>query len=153
MGGGLSEIRGKSADNPVSLLGEGLDWLIADEAAWLKPAIWEGYLSQRLIDKKGWALLISTPKGKGFFYDLFRRGQGNDADYESWNHPSWSNPYLDATLIEQERGRLPERVFHQEYGGEFIQSCALRRMIPNKMSRIYFFCLVLCLFVFLNHTG
>ena len=28
LGGGLSEIRGKSADNPVSLLGEGLDWLV-----------------------------------------------------------------------------------------------------------------------------
>ena len=61
LAGGFSEIRGKSADNPVSLLGEGLDWLIVDEAARLKPAIWEGHLSQRLIDKKGWALLISTP--------------------------------------------------------------------------------------------
>src|SRR5688500_5177350 len=37
MGGGLSEIRGKSADNPVSLLGEGLDWVIVDEAARLRP--------------------------------------------------------------------------------------------------------------------
>ena len=37
MAGGLSEIRGKSADNPVSLLGEGLDWVIVDEAARLKP--------------------------------------------------------------------------------------------------------------------
>ncbi len=75
MAGGLSEIRGKSADNPVSLLGEGLDWVIVDEAARLKPMIWQSHLSQRLIDKKGWALLISTPKGKGWFYDLFRRGQ------------------------------------------------------------------------------
>ena len=33
LGGGLSEIRGKSADNPVSLLGEGLDWVIVDEAS------------------------------------------------------------------------------------------------------------------------
>lgn len=65
MAGGLSEIRGKSADNPVSLLGEGLDWLIVDEASRLKPTIWQSHLSQRLIDKQGWALLISTPKGKG----------------------------------------------------------------------------------------
>jgi len=53
MGGGVSEIRGKSADNPVSLLGEGLNWLICDEASRLKPMIWESHLSQRLIDKKG----------------------------------------------------------------------------------------------------
>jgi hypothetical protein len=121
MAGGLSEIRGKSADNPVSLLGEGLDWVIVDEAARLKPAIWQGHISQRLIDKKGWALLISTPRGKGWLYDLFRRGQGSDPDYESWNAPSRQNPYLDEKLIESERSRLPERVFRQEFEGEFLE--------------------------------
>jgi hypothetical protein len=121
MAGGISEIRGRSADNPISLLGEGLDWVIVDEAARLKPSIWEGHLSQRLIDRRGWALLISTPRGKGYFYDLYRRGQGQDPDYASWNHPSWRNPHLDAALIEEERGRLPERVFRQEYGGEFTE--------------------------------
>jgi hypothetical protein len=121
MAGGLSEIRGKSADNPVSLLGEGLDWVIIDEAARLKPSIWEGHLTQRLIDKKGWALLISTPRGKGWLYDLFRRGQGNDPEYESWNAPSRQNPYLDEKLIESERSRLPERVFRQEFEGEFLE--------------------------------
>ena len=121
MAGGLSEIRGKSADNPVSLLGEGLDWLIVDEASRLKPNIWQGHLSQRLIDKKGWALLISTPRGKGYFYDLFRLGQGKDDGYRSWNKPSWTNPLLDAATIEKERSRVPERVFLQEYGAEFIE--------------------------------
>ncbi len=121
MAGGVSEIRGKSADNSVSLLGEGLDWLIVDEAARLKPMIWDSHLSQRLIDKKGWSLLISTPRGKGWFYEHFRRGRSDDPDFESWNQPSWSNPHLDATLIEQERDRLPERVFDQEYGGKFVE--------------------------------
>ena len=121
MAGGLSEIRGKSTDNPVSLLGEGLDWVIVDEAARMKPTIWEGYLTQRLIDRKGWALLISTPKGKGWFYDLFRRGQGQDPEYQSWNSPSWENPFLGREQIEAERERLPERVFRQEFGGEFLE--------------------------------
>ena len=76
----MSEVRGKTADNPVSLLGEGLDWLIVDEAARMKPMIWESHLSQRLIDKRGWALLISTPRGKGWFFDLFRRGQRDSED-------------------------------------------------------------------------
>jgi Terminase RNaseH-like domain/Terminase large subunit, T4likevirus-type, N-terminal len=121
LGGGTSEIRGKSADNPVSLLGEGLDWVIVDEAARLKPTIWQSHLSQRLLDKRGWALLISTPRGKGYLYDLFQRGQGKDPDYRSWNYPSWTNPLLDRELIEVERGRLPERVFLQEYGAEFVE--------------------------------
>jgi hypothetical protein len=122
MAGGISEIRGKSADNPVSLLGEGLDWLIVDEAARLKPMIWQSHLSQRLVDKRGWAMLISTPKGKGWFFELFQRGQqGRDVEYKSWNYPSRTNPCLDPDVIEQERARLPERVFLQEYEAQFIE--------------------------------
>ena len=121
LAGGVSEIRAKSAESEVSLLGEGLDWVILDEASRLKPRIWQSHLSQRLIDKRGWALLISTPKGKGYYYDLYRRGQGTDPDWRSWNYPSWTNPLLDAEVIEGERDRLPERVFRQEYGAEFIE--------------------------------
>lgn len=122
LAGGVSEVRGKTADNPVSLLGEGLDFLIVDEAARLKPAIWSSYLAQRLIDKDGSALLISTPKGKGWFYEMWRRGQpGGDRDYESWNAPSWQNPHLKSELIEAERERLPEAVFQQELEGRFIE--------------------------------
>ena len=121
MSGGLSEIRAKSADNPISLLGEGLDWLIVDEASRLKPLVWQSHLSQRLLDKKGWALLISTPKGKGYFFELFQRARRGDPDYQSWNSPSWENPYLDAKQIEAERDRLPERVFRQEYCAEFLE--------------------------------
>lgn len=123
LGGGLSEIRGKSADNPVSLLGEGLDWLIMDEAARLKPTIWHAHLSQRLLDRQGWALMISTPRGKGWFYDAWRRGQepNRDPGFESWNQPSWSNPHLSRELIDAERARSAERVFRQEYGGEFLE--------------------------------
>jgi hypothetical protein len=133
MAGGLSEIRAKSADNPISLLGEGLDWLICDEAARLKPLIWNSYLSQRLIDKRGWALLISTPRGKGWFYEMWRRGQpGGDPDFQSWNQPSWANPYLDASLIERERARIPERVFDQEYGAQFLEGAGtVFRNVPE----------------------
>jgi len=122
LGGGLSEIRAKTADNPVSLLGEGLDWVIIDEAARLKPSIWNSFLSQRLIDKDGWALFISTPKGKGWLWELWKRGQdGKDPDYESWQMPSWTNPYLKKELIEAERERLPAAVFAQELAAEFIE--------------------------------
>lgn len=138
LGGGLSEIRGKSADHPVSLLGEGLDWLIVDEAARLKGDVWASHLSQRLIDKDGWALLISTPRGKGWFFDAWRRGQGVDADYESWNAPSWENPHLTKAAIDAERERLPERVFRQEYGGAFIEGAgSVFRFVREAATGVY----------------
>jgi hypothetical protein len=121
LGGGTSEVRGKSADRPYSLLGEGLDWMVADEAAQLSRDVWDEYLSQRLVDRRGWALLISTPKGPGWFFRMYRRGlKGKDSDYESWSLPSITNPYLDAATIEGERARLSGDTYRQEYLGEFI---------------------------------
>jgi len=128
LAGGLSTVEAKSADNSVSLLGEGLDWLILDEAARVRRMVWEHHLSQRLVDRHGWALLLSTPRGTGWFWEAFRRGQrGRDADFESWLSPSWENPYLDREVIELERKRLSQGAFDQEYGalflGEEAESC------------------------------
>ena len=83
LAGGVSEVKVCSADSPASLLGEALDWVVIDEASRLKGTIWSSYLSQRLIDRDGWALIISTPKGRGWFHELFIRGQGADPDFES----------------------------------------------------------------------
>lgn len=119
LGGGVSEMRGMSADNPASLLGEGLDWIVVDECARLKREVWYGHLSQRLIDRQGWALLLSTPRGPGWFRQVYLLGQGRDAAYESWSSPSWTNPILSRELIEEERRRLPAGSFAQEYEAQF----------------------------------
>lgn len=121
LAGNLAVVQGKSAEKSTNLLGTGLDWLIVDEAAAVRGDIWDEFLSQRLIDRKGWALVASTPRGQmSWFYDLFERGQDADTDFESWSRPSWENPRLDRAVIEKERQRLSIEVFAQEYGGEFL---------------------------------
>lgn len=121
LAGGVSELRVKSADNPTSLLGQALDYAIIDEAARLKADVWERHVSQRLLDRKGWALMLSTPAGPGYFHRLFKRGQKNrDAMFESWSSPTWTNPLVDREFVEAERARLSEDTFRQEYGGEFV---------------------------------
>ena len=52
-------VEGKSADNPDSLVGEGLDLLIIDEAAKVKRKIWDMYLSPTLSDRKGKGIFIT----------------------------------------------------------------------------------------------
>ena len=121
MGGGLTELRGKTADNPVSLLGEGLDFLILDEAAKVRADTWERFLSARLVDKKGWALLISSPTNKNWFFDAFRKGQRKEHGFESWKSPTWENPIIDPDEIESIRERTRDDVFRREYGAEFIE--------------------------------
>jgi hypothetical protein len=119
-GGGLSVLEGKTADHPTSLLGESLDFLIVDEMVRIREKVWTEHLSQRLIDRRGWALFLSTPRGRDHFWRLFRRGQkGRDAAFESWSSPSWANPVLDRALIEEERGRLSKESFASQYAGEF----------------------------------
>src|SRR5207244_2332825 len=45
LGGGVSELRAKSADRPVSLLGEAIDFAIVDESAQLRDEVWTEHLS------------------------------------------------------------------------------------------------------------
>jgi len=117
-----SELIGKSADNPVSLLGEGLDFLIIDEAASIKRIVWEEYLRPTLADRQGWTIFISTPKGKNWFFEEFTRGQDSEKkDTSSWNFLTSDNPYIDKKEIEHAKANLPARVFLQEFLGAFIE--------------------------------
>ena len=119
--GDSSTLRAKTADNPVSLLGEAIDFLIVDEAAQIPDYTWEEHLSPRLIDRRGSSLLLSTPRGGGWFYEAYKRGRkGKDPECESWRSPTWENPHLDRAVIEAERGRIPEEKFAQQYEAEFL---------------------------------
>jgi len=118
---GRSEMRGKSAENPTSLLGEGLDWVIVDEAAKLRGEIFESYIAPRLVDRKGRGLLISTPRGLDWFYTEFNRGQkAHDAEYESWRGSTLDNPNITEEVVGSEKRRLGKDAFAQEYLAEFL---------------------------------
>lgn len=121
LGGGISELRGKSADAPASLLGEAIDWLVIDECAEIKGVVWQAHLSARLLDRRGWALLLGTPGKMEWFFDLFDRGQTcADPDCRSWRAPTWENPHVPRAMIEDERTRMPAEVFEQHYGARFV---------------------------------
>jgi len=113
-----SEIWVKSADAPESLLGEGLDWLIIDEAATIPKIIWEQYLRPTLSDRNGWALFPTTPRGYNWIYELYKMGQGSNPNYESWQHPSWMSKYFKDD-VDALRDELSDATFRQEYGAEF----------------------------------
>jgi len=116
-----SRIEGKSCDNPVSLLGEGLDWLIVDEASQIKNIIWVEFLRPTLADRKGWALFTTTPKGKGWVFDLFLLGQKKEKGFESWHFISQNNPYLDPAEIALAKEQTPSDVFAEQWLAEFME--------------------------------
>lgn len=117
-GGG--EVSVRSADNPDSLRGEGLDFVVLDECAFMSELAWNEALRPALADRQGKALFISTPKGRNWFWYLWQRGQEPDSEWNSWRFTSYDNPHIADSEIDAAKATLPERVFRQEFMAEFI---------------------------------
>lgn len=93
--GGAMEIVAKSAQTPERLVGEGLSGVILSEAAKLKENIWPKYIRPTLADFGGWSFHSSTPEGKNWFYELWRKAQDPlNIDWQSWRMPAWINNYV-----------------------------------------------------------
>lgn len=116
------EVRVRSADNPDSLRGEGLDLAVLDECAFMREETWNEVLRPALADRLGRAVFISTPKGRSWFWRIYQNGVNGEDGWESWQLPTASNPYIDAKEIEAAREQLPEIIFRQEFLAEFIES-------------------------------
>jgi hypothetical protein len=122
-----------SAERPEGMLGEGVDLAILDEAAVMAKGVWDQTIRPTLIDRQGQALMISTPRGRNWFYYEWLRGQKDDyPNYKSWRFPTSANPYLPADEIEEMKQSMPLVVFQQEVLAEFISSAgAVFRFDPE----------------------
>jgi|TARA_R100000084_G_C4649057_1_gene148555 hypothetical protein len=115
-----SELSVKSADSPESLIGEGIDYLVIDEAAAMpNKLIWEQYLRPTLSDRQGWCLMVSTPRGFNWWHKLWSRG-GDEKfpDWESWQHSSSESPFF-KDQIEDLKKELTDETYRQEYEAQF----------------------------------
>ena len=103
----------KGADNPDSLRGLALSYVVLDEYADMKAGVWDEIIDPALIDVMGSALFIGTPKGKNHFYRLFMGAlekpvdpvSGNNDHWKQWeafHFKSFDNPFLN----EQEKTRM-----------------------------------------------
>jgi|TARA_R110000822_G_scaffold104506_4_gene231501 hypothetical protein len=116
-------VEGMSADNPDSLVGEGVDLLVIDEVAKMNKKIWDMYLSPTVAGRKGKVIFITTPEGRNWIYDLFKLGE-EDPLWDSHTSPSWINQYefpeglSDPAIIERKRN-MSKELFAQEFGAEF----------------------------------
>lgn len=119
-GGGMVGVR--SADNPDSLRGEGLDYVVMDEAAYIVPEAWSEALRPALSDRLGRALIISTPHGHNWFWDVHVRGASGEPDWASYTYPTSANPFISPAEIEAARRDLTEMIYEQEYLAQFVDS-------------------------------
>ncbi len=103
-----------------TLRGQSFDLLVLDEVASMRN-FWVGWnevLSPTLIDRKGSAMFISTPKGFNHFYDLYNL-PAKDSNYEAFHYTTYDNPNIPVEEIEREKNTKPENTFAQEYMADF----------------------------------
>jgi len=120
-----SYIEFRSSDNYDALRGEGVSFMVLDEAAHINRDAWEQALRPTLSDTMGRAMFVSTPKGRNWFFELYGRGlDENYTDYESFKFPTSSNPYINPQEVAEAKRTLPGDVFRQEYEAEFLEDSA-----------------------------
>ena len=108
----------KGSDRPDTLRGVGLEYVVLDEYASMKPEVWEMILRPTLADVKGGAMFIGTPAGKNHFYKLFLEAQEND-DWEAFQFNSTDNPLLDPKEIQAAKSSMSTQAFRQEFEATF----------------------------------
>lgn len=117
-----SEIIGKSADKPQSLLGEQLDWVLLSEAAQLPGEIWTRYLEPRLATTQGYAILPTTPDANAhWLYELWVKGLEGNALVDSYSWSVEGNPIYPLEEFESKKQFYGEThpVFREQYLGEW----------------------------------
>jgi hypothetical protein len=113
-----------SGERPDSMAGEGNDFVLIDEGALMPDNVWQQIIRPTLMDTLGRALIISTPRGHNWFWEMWKRGMEGRAGYRSWRFPQTSNPYVPQEETDAAEEELPQILFRQEIMAEFLASGA-----------------------------
>lgn len=133
------ELRLISYEAVERMRGKGVYLAVWDEVSSCKKGIsakeaWESVIQPAIVTRwspqnaarygavsPGRALIISTPKGYNFFYELFNR-QDKNPDWKSYHYDYHSSPFLDPAEIEKIRHDIAPIEFASEYLADFRES-------------------------------
>ncbi len=113
----------KSGQNAEGMLGRSTDLVVIDEASRISADVWFQYLKPTTHDRGARTIMISTPTGMNWFYDLW-------LDNDGLRFPSYANPYFpEPGLSEEEREQaieniktsVPKSKWRQEYEADFVE--------------------------------
>jgi len=138
-----------SAERYDSIRGFSFNYMVLDEAAFIREeAINEAiFPTLSAIGRK--CLVISTPKSKNWFYNLYIKGLEDNDQYISFRGVSTDNPHISQEFIDEQRKTLPPEIFKQEYDAQFSESgndvftgvdavCNINNWTPYERSKRYF---------------
>jgi phage terminase large subunit len=116
-----SKICLRGADNPDSLRGVSLDFVVFDEFAYIEERAWKEVIRPTLSNREGSAMFITTPNGNtNWSYNLFQRGKNPDEkNWKSFQYTTLEGGFVSAEEIEQAKQDLDIRTFNQEFRATF----------------------------------
>lgn len=108
-------------DNPDSMRGEAFHLVAIDEAARVAEEAWTDVIQPTLADYNGDAFLISTPRGRNWFWKAWKDGQEDGKYIKSWTAPTSDNP-IPSIRAAAERAKLhvSDSTYRQEWLAEFV---------------------------------
>ena len=129
----------RSADNPTSLLGEELDWVVICEASQIEGRVVTRYVRARMGSRRGRIVVPTTPMGYNWVRDFFQRGMaqrrkrealpigaeaspddsGWEDSFDSFQFSVLENPTFDPAEYLAAAELLPREEFDEQYDGRF----------------------------------
>ncbi len=103
------------SDNYDSLVGSSPMGIVFSEFAIANPSAW-AYLRPILLENGGWAIFVSTPRGKNHFYNLHKHAE-KDPD---WFHESLTNDLTNVFTPKQLQSELLE--LQNDHGDQYGES-------------------------------
>lgn len=110
-----------SLSDPDNVRGRKYGRIAVDEAAMIRKlkSTWQQVLRPLLTDYRGGAWLLTTPKGRNDFAELFDEA-GSRNNWARFQRPTSDNPFIDPAELEEAREDLPMLVYAQEYLAQFV---------------------------------
>lgn len=113
-------LQARSLDDVERGRGPGLDLLWIDEAREVAPVAWKT-LVPALVDRRGAAIITTTPNGFDWTYDTFYAPAAEAVPgYWACKYRSLDNPALDPEEVEASRRDMDPLFFQQEWEAEFV---------------------------------
>jgi len=114
-----SVIHLKGADNPDSLRGVGLDFIVLDEFQDITPETWTSVLRPTLSDKGGKAMFLGTPRGVGSWsHEMYTMATATE-NWSAWTYTTLDGGNVPSEEIEEARRDMDLKTFEQEYLATF----------------------------------
>jgi len=111
------------ADEVTSWRGAGMNLKESWESI-IQPCVatrWSPMNAKKFNANAGRALIISTPSGYDYFYEMYNR-QDSDSDWKSYTYTYQDSPFLDEEEIERIKLTLDPLKFAREYTASFEDS-------------------------------